>query len=167
MSSYLHRIYGIYSNQNEAERVMEQLVQSGFKREQLELIDKQSIRKEIAPDSDEVRDEMLSDGAIGTLVGAGVGALGEAVIAAVNISLFVASPVVATLVMMGWGASIGALIGVGVGAGTENTKHFSDLVRDAVSQGHAVLIAYANTEKQTTAAQDVIANSVKGLHQTA
>ncbi len=166
MSSYLHRIYGIYSNKNEAEQVLEQLLQCDFKQEQLTLINKQSKSQEIAPDSDEVRDEMLTDGAIGTAVGAGIGALGEAVIAAVNISLFVASPVVATLVMMGWGASIGALIGVGVGAGTENTKHFSDLVRDAVSQGHTVLIAYANNEKQTVAAQELIANSVQDLKQT-
>ena len=122
--------------------------------------------QEITPDSDEVRDEMLTDGAIGTAVGAGVGVIGEAVLAAVNISLFVASPVVATLVMMGWGASIGALIGAGVGAGTKNTKHFSDLVRDAVNQGHTVLIAYANTEKQTVIAQSTIANSVESFNQT-
>jgi L-asparaginase/Glu-tRNA(Gln) amidotransferase subunit D len=68
--------------------------------------------------------------------------------------------------MIGWGAALGGVIGAAVGAGTENTKHFSDLVRDAVKSGHAVLIAHAATEQQTTTAQSVIGNSLKDPNQT-
>jgi hypothetical protein len=166
MNSYLHRVYGIYSNRHEAEQVLEHLLQDGFNREQLELIDKPGPTDETTPDSDEVRNEIVIDGAIGTAVGAGIGALGEVAIAAANISLFIASPVVATLVMMGWGASIGGLIGAAAGAGTKNTQHFADLVRDAIKQGHTVLIAHAASEEQTTTAQSVIGNSLKDPSQT-
>ncbi len=165
MNSYLHRIFGIYASRHEAEQVFEHLLQDGFKLEQLELIDKPGSNAETAPDSDEVRNEVLVDGAIGTAAGAGIGALGEVAIAAANVSLFIASPVLGTLMMIGWGAALGGVIGAAVGAGTENTKHFSDLVRDAVNSGHAVLIAHAATEQQTTTAQSVIGNSLKDPNQ--
>jgi hypothetical protein len=166
MNSYLHRVFGIYASRHEAEQVFERLLQDGFKREQLELIDEPGSNAETAPDSDEVRNEVLVDGAIGTAAGAGIGALGEVAIAAANVSLFIASPVLGTLMLMGWGAVVGGMIGAAVGAGTEDTRHFSDLVRDAIKHGHAVLIAHATTEEQTTTAQSVIGNSLKDPSQS-
>lgn len=160
MDTYAHRIYGLYPSHLEAEQVYSQLVQQGFKPEQLELVDKAASDKEIPPDSDEVRNEVVIDGAIGTVAGAGAGALGEAAIAAANASLFVASPVLGTLTMIGWGATVGGLVGAAVGAGTEDTKRFSDIVQDAVKSGHAALIVYAASEPQTTLAQAVIAESL-------
>lgn len=166
MDSYLHRIYGIYSNEVEAEQVLERLLVNGFHRNQLKLINTAVAQKDdIEPDSDELRNDMLIDGGIGAAVGAGVGVLGEVAIAAFNVSLFIASPVLAGLVLIGWGASIGGVIGAAVGAGTKNTEYFSDLVRDAVHQGNTVLIAYAATEKQTVTAQTIINHSIELLDQ--
>lgn len=166
MDSYLHRVYGIYSNASEAEQVIERLLDNGFHRDQLELINKSTQKGDNTPDSDELRNEMLIDGGIGAAVGAGVGILGEVAIAAANVSLFIASPVLAGLVMIGWGASIGGLLGAAVGAGTKDTQHFADLVRDAVSQDNTVLIAHAATEKQTITAQSFINDSINALDQT-
>jgi hypothetical protein len=61
---------------------------------------------------------VIIDGAIGTAVGAGLGALGEAALAAANVSLFVASPIIGTLTMMGWGAALGAIMGLRPGRAT-------------------------------------------------
>lgn len=160
---YLHRVTGIYQRKTDAEAVLEQLIRYGFKSEQLEIFvaNNAKTRSEAAPDSDEVRNEVMVDGAIGTAIGTGIGALGEMALAAANVSLFVASPIIGTLAMMGWGAVMGGIIGATVGAGDENTRHFSDLVRDAVGSGHAVLVVHANTEEQTTTAQAVIGNSLK------
>lgn len=167
MHDYLHRVYGIYETRHEAERINRELMAQGFAREQLELLDKTQPDRELLPDSDEVRNEVMADGAIGTVAGAGVGVLGEAALAAVNVSLFVASPVVGTLTMMGWGAMVGGLIGASIGAGSQQTRRFSDLVHDAIDSGYAVLIAYAESENQAAAAQAVIGDSVKAPRQVA
>lgn len=160
MESYLHRIYGIYSTELEAKLVLERLLSNGFEREQLELINATTLSGNDAPDSDELRNEMLIDGGIGAAIGAGVGVLGEVAIAAVNVSLFIASPVLAGLIMIGWGASIGGVIGAAVGAGTKDTHNFADLVRDAVEQGNTVLIARAMTEQETLTGQTIINESI-------
>jgi hypothetical protein len=161
MENYQHRVYGLYANRQEAEQIRAQLLQQGFKPEQLQLVDQSQSDKEITPDSDEVRNEVVIDGAIGTAAGAGIGALGEVALAAANVSLFVASPVLGTLTMIGWGAAVGGLVGAVVGAGTEDTQRFSDIVQDAVKSGHAALIVYAKDEEQTTLAQAVIGASLK------
>lgn len=163
MDSYLHRIYGIYSNELEAKAVLGRLLVNGFTREQVNLINATTLEGDDAPDSDELRNEMLIDGGIGAAVGAGVGLLGEVAFAAVNVSLFVASPVLAGLVMMGWGASLGGVIGAAVGAGNKDTENFADLVRDAVGQGNTVLIAKAVTEEETMTGQKIINDSITTL----
>lgn len=161
METYQHRVYGIYATRKEAMYAHDDLLQAGFMPEQIEVVDAQHPPRDITPDSDEVRNEILIDGAIGTAAGAGIGALGEAALAAANISLFIASPVIGTLTMIGWGAAVGGLVGAAAGAGTDKTRHFSDLVRDAVANGHAVLIAYAADEEQTTRAQAAITATLK------
>lgn len=161
MENYEHRVYGMYTNRREAEAVRAELLHAGFTRDQLELVDKAATDQEITPDSDEVRNEVVIDGAIGAAAGAGIGALGEAALAAASISLFVASPVLATLTMIGWGAAVGGLVGAAVGAGVPDTKRFSDIVQDAVKHGHAALIVYATDERETTLAQAIIADSLK------
>lgn len=166
MVDYIHRIYGLYPSHLEAEQVYSQLLQQGFKPEQLELVEKADSDKEIPPDSDEVRNEVVIDGAIGTVAGGAAGALGEVALAAANVSLFIASPVLGTLTMIGWGAAVGGLVGAAVGAGNPDTKRFSDIVQDAVKSGHAALIVYAATESQTTLAQAVIAESLVDKSQT-
>jgi hypothetical protein len=161
MENYQHRVYGLYANRQEAEQIRAQLLQQGFKPDQMQLVDQSQSDNEITPDSDEVRNEVVIDGAIGTAAGAGIGALGEVALAAANVSLFVASPVLGTLTMIGWGAAVGGLVGATIGAGTEDTKRFSDIVQDAVKSGHAALIVYAKDEEQTTLAQAVIGASLK------
>ena len=68
-------------------------------------------------------------------------------LAATSVTLFIASPLVAPLMLLGWGASIGGLIGAAAGA-TEGDGDkegwLSDLVRDAIANGHVVLVADAD-----------------------
>lgn len=157
---YLHRIFGIYSTREEAERVRQQLFDQGLAADQFEILDEPSDKGHTEPNSDEVRNETLTGGAIGTIAGGAAGALGEAALAAANISLFLASPVIGTLTMIGWGAAAGGVLGGFIGAGTKGKENFADLVRDSLSQGYTVLIVYAQTEAQTSLAQGVIGKSV-------
>lgn len=89
------------------------------------------------------------------------GALGEVALAVANVSLFLASPVIGTLTMIGWGAAAGGVLGGLIGAGNKSKENFADLVRDAVNHGYTVLIVYARTEAQTLLAQAIIGESVR------
>lgn len=159
--TYLHRIYGIYENATEASMNVDRLMAAGFRRDQVKIVDKPESRPETQPDSEEVRNDMLVDGAIGTAIGAGIGFIGEAALAAANISLFIASPIIGTLTMMGWGAALGGIVGAAAGAGDETKKDFAELVKDAVKSGHVVLVAYSESEAQTAAARKIIGDSMQ------
>jgi hypothetical protein len=110
-----------------------------------------------------VLQDVLVDGAIGTVVGTGIGALGSVALAATSVTLFVASPLVAPLMLLGWGASIGGLIGAAAGAtaGPGNKEGWlSDLVSDAIANGHVVLVVETRSEQEATTARKVIQASV-------
>jgi hypothetical protein len=125
----------------------------------------------VADDSDEVLKDMVVDGTIGTAIGTGVGALGTVVLWASGVTLFVASPVVAPLAMLGWFAGVGGLVGAaagaaGVGAPEAGTPHregkFSELVMDAIKSGNAVLVVSTYDESQREIATKVIGDSLEG-----
>ena len=103
--------------------------------------------------------DVLKDGAIGTAVGTGVGVLTQLALVAANVSLFVASPLIAPLALLGWGASLGGFIGAAAGVG-EQKGPFGDLVRDAISAGQVVLLAETRTEQEASLARQVIEAAV-------
>ncbi|MFZ6757119.1 hypothetical protein ACO0K9_07850 [Undibacterium sp. Ji50W] len=129
--------------------------------------------------SDRALKDILIGGAIGTVIGTGLGALAEVALVAANVRLFIASPLIAPLVMMGWGASIGGLLGATYGAfrknagstssgdavetdksGADRQGWLSSLIDDAIHSGQFVLVMQTNTEQETAIAQEVIEASV-------
>jgi len=161
MDKYIHKIAGIYSNRSNAENTRDLLIEHGFQLDQTNILlpAESSEDSKIEPAGDDVLREVVKDGAIGTVVGGGVGALGVAALAAANISLFLASPLLGPLTIIGWGASVGAIAGASVGAGVKEGR-FADLVKGALNSGHTVLIVHATTETQTEIAKDMIKSSV-------
>jgi hypothetical protein len=109
--------------------------------------------------SDTALKDMLVDGAIGRAVGVGLGALAEVAIVAANVSLFIASPLLAPLVMLGWGAAVGGTVGAMVGA-EKNEAPLSALIRDAVSNGQVVLVANTETDQETSMTRDAMRSAV-------
>ena len=105
--------------------------------------------------------DVLVDGSIGTVVGTGVGALGTLAIVASGITLFVASPVVAPLAMLGWFAGIGGIVGAAVGAGRKEGR-FSELVKDAVKAGNTVLLVRTHNLADQTLARNIVEASFRG-----
>ena len=165
MDEYHHHVSGFFAHREEAQNALSRLVGLGLPRERLHLLDADSAPPAPAPGtaSNEVLTNVLVDGAIGTAVGTGIGALAQVALVAANVSLFIASPLVAPLVMLGWGASLGGLIGAASGAET-GIKHkdgwLSDLIRDAIASGQVVLVAETRTEQETANAREVIEASV-------
>lgn len=169
MNEYRHHVSGFFAGRQESESAFSRLIERGLLRERLQIFEADSAPPDTATqtDSNEVLKDVLVDGAIGTAVGTGIGALAELALVAASVTLFVASPLVAPLAMLGWGASLGGFIGAAVGAvhnGKSNTGKkegkFSALVRDAISSGQVVLVADTRTEQETAIAREVIQASV-------
>lgn len=174
MDEYQHHVSGFFARREDAESSLSKLVGRGLPRERLRIFEGDLAAAAATPapapkgGSNEALKDMLVDGAIGTAVGTGVGALGELALVAANVSLFVASPLIAPLVMLGWGASLGGLIGAMSGAeksaavtgAKKKEGPFSALVRDAISSGQIVLVAETRTVQETSIAREVIQAAV-------
>ncbi|CAN5809344.1 hypothetical protein BH11PSE12_BH11PSE12_21440 [soil metagenome] len=180
MDIYRHHVSGFFAKRNEAEATLAALVARGLTREQLQIFDTSvgappphastPHQPPAEAGSDASLKDILVDGSIGTAVGTGLGALAQVALVAANVSLFVASPLIAPLVMMGWGASLGGLIGAATGAMKkengatpaigEKQSWLSTLIGDAIASGQFVLVAQTNTEQETAIAQEVIQASV-------
>ena len=171
MNEYRHHISGFFAHRDEAEGALGRLVGRGMPRDQMQLFDADSgpaIAK-IDGDDNKVLTNVLVDGAIGTAVGTGIGALAQLALVAGSVTLFVASPLVAPLVMLGWGASLGAFVGAAAGANAD-VEHkdgwLSELVRDAIASGQVVLVVEARTEQETATAREVIEAAVGDFKDT-
>lgn len=151
METYLHHVSGVFAHREEAESALSRLVERGLPRERVQIFQDHS---DIPPSShqeenNEALKDVLVDGAVGGAVGTGI----SAAIMLANVSLFVASPIVGTLVMLGWGASLGGIVGASAGA---VKKKFSDFVQDVITSGQVVLVAETQTEQETAIAREVI-----------
>ncbi len=166
-----HYVSGFFATHDEAQETRAMLIKQGLPPAQVQQFatDLPAAAPVPREDSNAVLKDVFVDGTIGTAVGVGLGALAEVALVAANVSLFIASPLLAPLVMMGWGASIGAVIGTTVGA-TAHGNAASDskdgwlsaLVGDAIASGQVVLVVETRTETQTTTARDVIRAAVGG-----
>jgi hypothetical protein len=169
MNEYSHHVSGFFAHREEAQGALARLVERGLARERLQIF----AAEDAAPatgaqaDSNKVLKDVLVDGAIGTAVGTGLGALGELALIAANVTLFVASPLLAPLMMLGWGASIGAVVGAATGAtatsaadGEKKDGRLADLIHDAILNGQFVLVAGTRTVEETAIAREVIEAAV-------
>lgn len=148
LPSDTHRVSALYATHDEAARVQAHLQQLGIAAGDMELLN--DARQAMQPaESDEILKDMLVDGAIGTAVGTGVGAVGTAMLWAGSITLFVASPLIAPLAMLGWFASVGGIVGAVAGAAKKEGR-FSELVMDAIKSGSVVLVVHTRSEAEKT-----------------
>lgn len=165
MIEYRHYVSGFFAHRDEAEGALSRLVEQGLPRERMQIYVADSTSSSPAQEakSDGVLQDVLVDGAIGTAVGTGIGVLGSVALAATSVTLFIASPLVAPLMLIGWGASIGGLIGAAAGATTgpgNKEGWLADLVSDAIASGQVVLVVETRSERETADASEVIKDSV-------
>lgn len=158
-----HIVSGIYASEAEAETARSQLIERGLPRAQTNVVQAAPTDSGKVMQDDVVLKDVLVDGTVGAAVGTALGAAGQVALVAANVSLFVASPILAPLAMLGWGAALGGVAGAAFGA--EKTKvvkdgKFSDLVMDAIRSGHVVLVVYPHTSEEAILAREVLAESV-------
>lgn len=159
MNAYRHHVSGFFAHRDQAESALQALAELGLPRDRIQIFKHEEAPALDKMGSNAVLKNMAVDGAIGTAVGTGLGALAEFALVAANVSLFVASPLLAPLVLLGWGASLGATVGAMVGAGKKDGP-LSALVTDAIASGQVVLVAQTLSEAETATAQDVIRAAV-------
>jgi hypothetical protein len=165
MDEYRHHVSGFFAHREEAESALSRLVEEGLPRERLRIFASDPAASDTASKdgSNAVLKDVLVDATIGTAVGTGIGALGSVALAAASVSLFVASPLVAPLMLLGWGASVGGLIGAAAGStpgAGDKDGWLSDLIGDAIASGQAVLVVETRTQQETAIARKVIQASV-------
>lgn len=162
MNKNVHKVVGIFATLTEAHAARKALLNRGLEPSHMNLIvpDDQRIDKKIEPDSDGVVKEVVNDAFIGGAIGSGVGAVGAVAMAAASITLFAASPILAPLALMGFGAIVGANIGAGVAIGIKEDQ-FADMIRDVTNDGQYVLIVHTYSEGERNQAHDILAELVR------
>lgn len=161
MNSYLHHVSGFFAHEDQVREANNELVEANIPLARIHLLNKTTAEPfhPVKEDSNGVLKDMVVDGAIGAAVGTGVGVLAQMAFVAANVTLFVASPLVAPLAMLGWGASLGGFLGAAVGA-AQKPKPFEALVQDAIEHDQYVLIVETVTEEETEIAQRIIKDAV-------
>lgn len=180
MDQQSHIVTGIYTSRAEAESVRDRLVGQGLPAERIDVVENAGIdgNSKMAADNETVKDALV-DGAVGAAVGTVVGGLGHVALVAANVTLFVASPVIAPLAMLGWGAFIGGFVGAAAGVekpekGPEKESEkesekereekkegkLSELVLDVIRSGHVALIVRTTTAAETTLVRAVVGDSL-------
>ena len=167
MNDYRHHVSGFFPVRDDAESAVSKMIEKGVPREQLHIFSADTKPTSVSPaeeaKSDNALQDILVDGAIGTAVGTGVGVVGSVALAATSVTLFVASPLIAPLMLIGWGASIGGLIGAAAGAtsGPEKKEGWlADLIKDAIENDQVVLVAVTKSERETEIAYEIIEDLV-------
>lgn len=161
MENYRHYVSGFFAHRDQAEKAVSDLVVAGLPLTRVHLFDKDSMppAHTASEGSDTVLKDIVVDGAIGTAVGTGIGALLTVGMVAANVTLFVASPIIGPLVMLGWGASLGGLVGASVGA-AQKARPLSDMVHDAVTSGGLVVVAETLSSEETESAANIFKAAV-------
>lgn len=165
MRQYHHQISGFFSHRDQAETAYAQLLKQGITVAQLTLKDTDPTASSAAlagkQSSNDVLKSVLISTAIGVAIGSVVGVLVELALTAANINLFVASPLIAPLVLIGWGASIGGFIGAVMGVMKKN-RPLAQLVQNAILTGQITLVVDTLNRQQTVAAKAVMDAAVGG-----
>lgn len=161
-----HIVSGIYTSHAAAEKICDQLVGRGLQKKQIHIVESNAsvdtINRKMVTDDNTLRN-VLVDGVVGASVGTGLGVIAELALVAANVTLFVASPLIAPLAMLGWGAALGGVAGAAIGSNSvakNKEGRFSDLVMDAIRSGHVVLVVHTSTEAETTLVRTCVGDSL-------
>jgi hypothetical protein len=92
MDEYRHHVSGFFAYRQEAESTFLKLIERGLPYAQLQIFEADAAPSDAATHTqiNAVLKDVLVDGAIGTAVGAGIGALKELALVAASVTLFVA-----------------------------------------------------------------------------
>jgi uncharacterized protein (TIGR02271 family) len=150
-------IVGVFDGREEAQRVVQELVDSGYSRDDISLMMRDTRRdtREARPTGEKREDRAAESAGIGALLGGAGGLLvGLGALAIPGIGpLVAAGPLAAALAGAGVGAGLGALVGalVGMGIPEEEAQHYSEAIRRG-----GVLVAVRSSDDMTERAVSIM-----------
>ncbi len=163
-----HRVSALYPNLVAAKQVRKNLLASGFAEQAIRIRHKASASASVQASQDDLSDdvinEVVADSAIGAAVGAGIGAIGTVILIASSETLFIASPLIAPLALIGHLAAVGGLLGGTLGA-ADKTHKYSDVVEEAIRAGNVLLQVHTYSPTEIVRAKEIIQESLKEENQ--
>ena len=169
MYMYHHHVSGIFQHHEEAMTALRQLKERGLPLKRIQLFEnKTTLARTSAPASSyPVLKNILVMGLAGSLRGLGLGALAQVALTATDSTLISASTIIAPQTMLGWGATLGGMVGAFIGAMQrhrnsyqEKEGWFSNLLNQAIAKGQVVLVVETLNRQETTLAGNVMKLSV-------
>ncbi len=117
------------------------------------------VDRTIEPETGAIRNTVIRDTISGGTAGTAAGAATAGALAVTAPALFVSAPVVAPLVILGYGALIGATAGAVRGLRLRETV-LAGVVRDALEAGYYVIVVHAANAEAQRRAQAVVDDTV-------
>lgn len=158
MDTYRHNVSASFAQRAAAERALSKLLKRGLSREQLQILDASEhtpLSLATRLKSRSVRNGMLTYGAIGALVGGVLGALLQAALVISDMGVLTASPQLTPIMLMGWGAFLGAFLGA-LGGLAAVVPWRTNLTPEEIAAGGSVLLANTCSAEQTLMVREVL-----------
>lgn len=143
-----HLVTGIFSNRASAELAVDQLVASGYARDDISVLMSDATRgREFGITEDSKAPEGAAAGAaLGGVLGAiAAGLISIGIIAIPGIGLVAAGPIIAALAGAGAGGAAGGLIGALVGAGIP--EHEAQFFNEELEKGGILVGVYSHNDR--------------------
>ncbi|MEE9103731.1 hypothetical protein VXJ36_26285 [Pseudomonas nitroreducens] len=152
MDGYRHRISGVFAHRAQAENARQRLINQGIAAEWLRILAAEDLPP-MTRTSQVTRSlwQMLTSGTIGMLFGLAVSTLTALALTRPGDGLFSGTP----LVLLGWGSTLGALLGATVGA-SANAGQVDKSFRYAIAHGEVVLLVETRSTRETLLVRETI-----------
>lgn len=158
---YPHKIAAVYPDGTAAQEALQALDDARLDNIEVTSLNqgKAGVSHAIEPETEETANRIVLDAVYGTAAGGAAGAVTAGAIAAVLPSLFVSAPVVAPLIVLGYGATIGGTAGAVLGLKPRENM-LAGLVKDSLKSGFHVVIVHAANPEARQRAEAVIARTM-------
>jgi LytS/YehU family sensor histidine kinase len=156
MKKYCRHVSGFFSNRDQAEAICSTLVNSGIDKEQLTLR-RTNLVSNLSGDTDGITTAMLTS-IMGTIVtGTAIGAvIGVTAGLALNpVDAYSATPLITPMILIGWGASMGAFIGAVIGAKQKN-QHLTKMGEETILYRQFTVIVETHDRQQTSTVKSIM-----------
>lgn len=157
-TTYPHKVAAVYPDSDTADAAVQTfglLQLGGIKVTHLSPGTTREIDLAIEPEVEQTRDTMIGDTFIGGAAGTATGAAVAGATAVLAPALFVSSPLIGPLIVLGYGAMIGSAAGAIRGLRLRETL-LAGLVKDALKAGFHVVLVHAEDADAQRRAQTVI-----------
>ncbi len=157
MEKYQHKISGLFGDEASATQARDRLQAAALNEFKVFVVgpDEPTLDRKIEPESSATRDAVIKDTLVGAGIGSATGLAGTAALAAASVGLVLASPVAATLLAAGYGATIGSLAGAVKGFRISEND-FAAIVQDALNSNHWAVIVHTQEEEDARRAEEIL-----------